>query len=127
MNQAILKNIDTHLQNIIDELDIWVREFAPWMLSKYDLASLKRVILGNITGINQNLNRLELSSLPSDTQWIDMKNWNPKWFCNYIVTNGKSSFEAWYSDIDNIFKHIDDSWNCKWITHYMEFPNPPKR
>lgn len=106
-------------QAILKILDDMYEKWPPYRSDWYNAAI--REIKEYILEMEEN----EDDWFSLDSQWIDVKKWNPKWFYNYIVTNWKSSFEAWYSDVDKKFKHIDDSWDCKWITHYMELPLPP--
>ena len=66
----------------------------------------------------------EISSLPSDTQWIDVNDKSPDWIVLAI----------WYQDEMLIWYCWDEygDWTCEWdniilekVTHWMPLPIPP--
>lgn len=98
MNQAILKLIDKKIEMCKKQSRDSERHFW-WMVALEQLKS-------------------EISSLPSDTQWIDVKERLPENNSNVIWLS-----EWWNYYMDTVKKYHKDCW----ITHWMNLPLPPKK
>jgi hypothetical protein len=106
MNQAILKLIDKKIQEHKDST--W---YAIWDI-RY------RTAIDALEWVKN-----ELSSLPSDTQWIDINEEYPE---DNTMVLGYTDFIVWV----NLW-WATESWEWRWdwwiqYTHWMPLPTPPK-
>lgn len=107
MNQAILNLIDKKIEETIR---YWIST---------DEAQYFRILWRKLALTEL---REEISSLPSDTQWIDVKDELPKdW--KIVLINEWWIVIHWYNEWGTMYKLPTDK--LSYCTHWMPLPLPP--